>query len=111
MSGYAILAQAWGAEVSGWDRRETPYLEGVRAAGIPVEISDGPPGAPADAGALVSSALRRRGGGGPREAFVPPGFGGRGEGAPGAELLGELVALADSIVVAGAHGKTTTTAM
>ena len=43
MSGYAILAKAWGAEVSGWDRRETPYLEGVRAAGIPVDISNGPP--------------------------------------------------------------------
>ena len=38
MSGYAILSAAWGAEVSGWDRRETPYLAGVRRAGIPVEI-------------------------------------------------------------------------
>jgi UDP-N-acetylmuramate--alanine ligase len=94
MSGYAILAQAWGAEVSGWDRKETPYLEGVRAAGIPVEVSEGPPSPPADA-----------------EVFVSTAFAGRVEGASRAELLAELVGLADSIVVAGAHGKTTTTAM
>ena len=94
MSGYAILSAAWGAEVSGWDRRETPYLAGVRAAGIPVEISEGPPDPPADAEAFVSSA-----------------FAGRVAGASRAELLAELVGFADSIVVAGAHGKTTTTAM
>ena len=94
MSGYGILAKAWGAEVSGWDRRETPYLSGVRAAGIPVEISDGPPEPPSDA-----------------EAFVSTAFAGRVDGASRAELLAELVGLADSIVVAGAHGKTTTTAM
>ena len=94
MSGYGILAKAWGADVSGWDRRETPYLEGVRAAGIPVEISDDPPAPPADA-----------------EAFVSTAFAGRVEGTSRGELLAELVGLADSIVVAGAHGKTTTTAM
>jgi UDP-N-acetylmuramate--alanine ligase len=94
MSGYAILAKAWGADVSGWDKRETPYLAGVRAAGIPVEISDGPPTPPPDA-----------------EVFVSTAFAGRVEGASRAELLAELVGLADSIVVAGAHGKTTTTAM
>src|SRR3954447_18042036 len=61
MSGYAILAQAWGAEVSGWDRKETPYLEGVRAAGIPVEVSEGPPSPPADADGFVSTAFAGRG--------------------------------------------------
>ena len=94
MSGYAILAKAWGADVSGWDLRETPYLAGVRAAGIPVEISDAPPEPPADA-----------------EAFVSTAFAARVQGASRAELLAELVGLADSLVVAGAHGKTTTTAM
>jgi UDP-N-acetylmuramate--alanine ligase len=94
MSGYAILAKSWGADVSGWDRRETPYLTGVRAAGIPVEISDGPPEPPPDAEAYVSTA-----------------FVGRIDGSSRADLLAELVGLADSIVVAGAHGKTTTTAM
>jgi UDP-N-acetylmuramate--alanine ligase len=94
MSGYAILSAAWGAEVSEWDRRGTSYRVGVRAAGIPVEVSEGPPDPPADAEAFVSSA-----------------FAGRVEGASRAELLAELVGLADSLVVAGAHGKTTTTAM
>jgi UDP-N-acetylmuramate--alanine ligase len=94
MSGYAILASAWGAEVSGWDRRETPYLAGVRAAGIPVELSDEAPTPPPDAEAFVSSA-----------------FAGRVEGKSREELLVEFVGLADSIVVAGAHGKTTTSAM
>ena len=60
MSGYAILAKAWGADVSGWDRRETPYLHGVRAAGIAVEISDDPPEPPADAEAFVSTAFAGR---------------------------------------------------
>jgi UDP-N-acetylmuramate--alanine ligase len=94
MSGYAILARAWGAEVSGWDRRETPYLAGVRAAGIPVQISEAPPDPPAGAEPFVSSA-----------------FAGQVEGGSRAELLAELVGLVDAIVVAGAHGKTTTTAM
>ena len=43
LSAYAVLAKAWGAEVSGWDRNETPYLAHVRAAGIPVSISPEPP--------------------------------------------------------------------
>jgi UDP-N-acetylmuramate--alanine ligase len=94
MSGYAILANAWGADVSGWDRRETPYLAGVRAAGIPVEVSDGPPEPPPDA-----------------EAFVSTAFAGRVDGRTRGELLTELAGLADTVVVAGAHGKTTTTAM
>ena len=94
MSGYAILSKAWGAEVSGWDKRETPYLAGVRAARIPVEVSAGLPAPPPDA-----------------EVFVSTAFAGRFEGGSRAELLAELVGLADSIVVAGAHGKTTTTAM
>ena len=44
MSAYALLARAWGAEVRGWDRVRTPYLEQLE--GIDVEISDdrhGPP--------------------------------------------------------------------
>jgi UDP-N-acetylmuramate--alanine ligase len=92
MSAYALLARAWGAEVRGWDRVRTPYLEHL--AGIDVEISDDPPSAPAG-----------------WEPFVSTAFAGRVEGRSRAELLGELVSLRDSIVVAGAHGKTTTSAM
>ena len=94
LSGYALLAHAWGAEVAGWDRFETPYLEHVRAAGIPVTVADSPEPAPEGWEAVVSTA-----------------FAGQVPGRPRAELLAELVAQQDSIVVAGAHGKTTTAAM
>ncbi len=91
LSGYALLAHAWGAEVGGWDRAETPYLANVRAAGI--EMSMAPePVVPDGWEAVVSSAFD-----------VP--------GTSRAVLLAELVSLQRSIVVAGAHGKTTTTAM
>ena len=94
LSGYAVVAKAWGADVSGWDRNETPYLRHVRAAGIPVVVSPEPPPPPAGAEAVVSTAYVDRIAGKPRAA-----------------LLAELVGLRRSIVVAGAHGKTTTTAM
>ena len=94
LSGYAVLAKAWGAEVSGWDRDETPYLEHVRDAGIAFEVAEEIPPAPADAETVVSTA-----------------FAGRVEGRSRAEFLAELVSLQDAIVVSGAHGKTTTTAM
>jgi UDP-N-acetylmuramate--alanine ligase len=92
-SGYAVLARAWGADVAGWDQAETPYLEHVRAAGIPVEISDEP--RPPDG----------------FEPVVSTAFAGRVAGRTRAEFLAELVSLRESVVVAGAHGKTTTTAM
>jgi UDP-N-acetylmuramate--alanine ligase len=92
MSAYALLARAWGAEVRGWDRVHTPYLEQLE--GIEVEISDDPPQPPDG-----------------WEAFVSTAFAGRVPGKTRAELLAELVSLRESIVVAGAHGKTTTTAM
>jgi UDP-N-acetylmuramate--alanine ligase len=94
LSGYAVLARAWGAEVSGWDRNETPYLTHVRAAGIPVDVSPEPPEPPAGAEAVVSTA-----------------YVGRVEGRRRGDFLAELVALRRSIVVSGAHGKTTTAAM
>jgi UDP-N-acetylmuramate--alanine ligase len=92
MSGYALLARAWGAEVRGWDRVRTPYLD--RLEGIEVEISADPPQPPSG-----------------WEVFVSTAFAGRVTGRRRAELLSELVSLRDSIVVAGAHGKTTTSAM
>jgi UDP-N-acetylmuramate--alanine ligase len=94
LSGYALLAHAWGADVTGWDRYETPYLEHVRAVGIPVELADEPPPAPAGAETVVSTA-----------------FAASVSGRSRADFLAELVALQDAIVVAGAHGKTTTAAM
>jgi UDP-N-acetylmuramate--alanine ligase len=90
LSAYAQLARARGAEVGGWDRVRTPYLEPL--AGVPLEISPEPV-VPEGWEAVVSSAypqvagLRRR------------------------EFLRELVAGRPSIVVAGTHGKGTTAAM
>jgi UDP-N-acetylmuramate--alanine ligase len=94
LSGYAVLAAAWGAEVAGWDRNETPYLAFVRDAGIPVTVTSEPSEPPEGWEVVVSSA-----------------YAGRVEGKPRAELLRELVGLRPSIVVAGAHGKTTTAGM
>lgn len=91
MSGYALVAHAWGAEAAGWDRNETVYLERVREAGLRVTVSDEPE-PPEGWEVVVSSAYP---------------YPGRSR----AELLAELVALRRSIVVAGTHGKTTTTAM
>ena len=92
MSGYALLAHAWGAEVAGWDRADTPYLRHLE--GIAVEISPDPPQPPSGWDVFVSTA-----------------FAGRVEGRPRADLLAELVTQRRTIVVAGAHGKTTTSAM
>ncbi len=94
LSGYALVAKAWGAEVAGWDRVETPYLTAVHEAGIPVTVSPEPEGAPGGYEAVVSTA-----------------FAGAVPGRTRAELLAELVALERSIVVAGTHGKTTTAGM
>ena len=58
MSAYALLARAWGAEVRGWDRVRTPYLEQLE--GIDVEISDEPSGPPEGWEAFVSTAFAGR---------------------------------------------------
>lgn len=94
LSAYAILARAWGADVAGWDRRETPYLAHVRAAGIPVTLTPDPVTPQAESEVVVSTAYARH---------VP--------GRSRAEFLAELTGLAPAIVVSGAHGKTTTAAM
>jgi UDP-N-acetylmuramate--alanine ligase len=90
LSSYAYLARAWGAEVGGWDRVATPYLR--QLDGVEIEISP-VPAVPEGWEVVVSSAY-------PTVA-----------GTRRAEFLAELVSLRRSIVVAGAHGKTTTTGM
>ena len=92
MSALAVVARAWGAEVGGWDRVRTPYLAVL--GDIPVTITPDPPEPPAGTEVVVSTA-----------------FADRVEGRRRGELLAELVSLRPSIVVAGAHGKTTTAAM
>jgi UDP-N-acetylmuramate--alanine ligase len=92
MSALALVTREWGAEVSGWDRVRTPYLDALE--GVAVQISDEPPEPPRGSEPIVSTA-----------------FAGLVDGRPRGELLAELVALRPSVVVAGAHGKTTTAAM
>jgi UDP-N-acetylmuramate--alanine ligase len=92
MSAYALVAHAWGAEVAGWDRNDTPYL--AHLDGIDVTVAPDPPQPPKG-----------------WEVYVSTAFAGRVAGRPRADLLAELVSLRRSIVVAGAHGKTTTSAM
>lgn len=91
LSAYANIARAWGAEVRGWDARDTIFLEAVRE--IEVDLG-GEPEPPPGFETIVSTA-----------------HAGRVDGRPRADFLAELVALRPSIVVGGAHGKTTTAAM
>jgi UDP-N-acetylmuramate--alanine ligase len=90
LSAYAQLARAWGAEVGGWDRVPTPYLDALE--GVQLEIAEQPV-VPDGWEAVVSSAYPS----------VP--------GLRRSEFLGELVAARESVVVAGTHGKGTTAAM
>ena len=91
LAAYANVARAWGAEVAGWDVRDTIFLEAVRD--VDVEIGGEP--APPDGFEVVVSTAHA----------------GRVEGRTRADFLAELVSLRPAIVIGGAHGKTTTTAM
>jgi UDP-N-acetylmuramate--alanine ligase len=90
LSSYAFLARAWGAEVGGWDRVETPYLRTLGEAEVVIAPE---PVVPEGWEVVVSSAY--------------PAVAGTSR----AAFLAELVSLRRSIVVAGAHGKTTTSGM
>jgi UDP-N-acetylmuramate--alanine ligase len=90
LSGYAQLARALGAEVGGWDRVRTPYLEPL--GDVQLEIAADPV-VPEGWEAVVSSAYPD----------VP--------GLRRAEFLRELVGARPAIVVGGTHGKGTTAAM
>src|SRR4051794_231034 len=90
LSAYAQVARAWGADVGGWDRVETPFL----AAFADERIEIAPEPVVAEGWEVVVSSA------------YPTVAGMRR-----AQFLAELVALRPSIVVTGAHGKTTTTAM
>ncbi len=91
LSAYANIARALGAEVRGWDLRETIFMETLD--GVAIDLA-GEPMPPPGWEVVVSTAHK-----------------GRIEGTPRADFLAELVAAQPSIVVGGAHGKTTTAAM
>jgi UDP-N-acetylmuramate--alanine ligase len=91
LSAYANIARAWGAEVRGWEARETIFFQTL--AGIDVDLG-GEPEPPAGWEVVVSTAHTQR-------------IEGRSRG----DFLAELVGLRRAIVVGGAHGKTTTAGM
>jgi UDP-N-acetylmuramate--alanine ligase len=105
MSALALVAREWGAEVGGSDRARSSYVERLEASGIQVAVGHAAAQVPEGAEVIVSSAIaadnpeleisRAR----DQEVRMR------------SELLAELVVLRPSIVVAGAHGKTTTSAM
>ena len=91
MSAYANIARALGAEVRGWDLHETIFMRSLD--GIEVDLG-GEPTPPDGWEPIVSTAHQQR--------IV---------GTTRADFLAELVAAQPAIVVGGAHGKTTTSAM
>ena len=105
MSALALVGREWGAEVGGSDRAHSSYIERLEANGIEVAIGHEAAQVPERAEVIVSSAIA---------ADNPELEVSRArdqEVRMRSELLAELVALRPSIVVAGAHGKTTTSAM
>jgi UDP-N-acetylmuramate--alanine ligase len=105
MSGLALVAQALGAQVTGSDRAESSYSARLRAAGIEPSAGHDAANVPDGAEVVVSTAipddnpeLARA-----REAGLVVLHRG--------DLLAEAAGLKRSIAVAGAHGKTTTSAM
>jgi UDP-N-acetylmuramate--alanine ligase len=91
LSAYANIARAWGAEVRGWDTRETIFMTTLH--GIQIDLG-GDPHPPSGWEIVVSAAHAQRAAGRSR-----------------ADFLTELVSVQPAIVVGGAHGKTTTAAM
>ncbi|HET7172438.1 MAG TPA: UDP-N-acetylmuramate--L-alanine ligase [Gaiellales bacterium] len=105
MSALAAIAYAWGADVDGCDTAPSGYTQRLERFGIPVasghdrsHLADG-------VDVVVSSAVSAD------TDEVLEARGRRLTVLHRAELLAEMVAAKRSICVAGAHGKTTTTAM
>jgi UDP-N-acetylmuramate--alanine ligase len=108
MSAYARAAHALGAEISGSDRSSSAFAASLQADGVlEPKIGHAAENVPAGDDVVVvhSSAV---------PADNPERAAARERGLRDldrAELLGELTALRRTIAVAGAHGKTTTSAM
>jgi UDP-N-acetylmuramate--alanine ligase len=105
MSGLALVARILGAEVTGSDRADSPYCEGLREAGIEPRIGHDAAHLPAGAEVVVSTAI-------PDD--NPELRAARERGARvlhRGDLLGEVSRLKRSIAIGGTHGKTTTAGM
>jgi UDP-N-acetylmuramate--alanine ligase len=105
MSGIALVCARLGATVTGSDRSDSSYMERLRGAGLDPVVGHDAANLPEGAEVVVSTAI---GADNPelavaRERGIEPIHRGA--------LLAELCAEKRLIAVAGAHGKTTTTAM
>jgi len=108
MSGYARAAFALGADVSGSDGADGPYLQRLAADGVlQATVGHRAENIPAGAGVEVffSSAVAPENV--ERRAALERGL----AVLPRADLLGELTAMRRTIAIAGTHGKTTTCSM
>jgi UDP-N-acetylmuramate--alanine ligase len=106
MSGLARLAAEAGYRVSGSDREDSETLAGLRRAGVATTVGHAAAAVPEDAAALVVSTAI--GAENPELAEA------RRRGLPvlhRSELLAELMAGRRGLAVAGAHGKSTTSAL
>ena len=105
LSAYALAARTLGADVTGSDRADSPYLVRIREAGIVPVIGHAAENVPADAEVVVSTAI---------PADNPEIVVARERGQTvmnRAAFLRQLTQLRRTIAVAGAHGKTTTSSM
>ena len=107
MSGYARVAMALGARVSGSDRADGPALAALRDLGVEVHVGHDAANVPAgdDVEVFHSTAIPLANP--ERRAAHERGLADR----PRADLLEQISRLKRTIAVAGAHGKTTTTSM
>jgi UDP-N-acetylmuramate--alanine ligase len=101
MSGLALVARALGAEVTGSDRAESPYMEPLRAEGVEPAIGHDASNVPAGAEVVVSTAI----------ADDNPEVAGADGVLHRGDLLAEVSRLKPCIAVSGTHGKTTTSCM
>lgn len=105
MSAVAYLLHQRGADVSGSDASDGPYLQALRKAGLTVSVGHDPNAVKGAAEVIVSTAIRESN---PELAAA------RAAGVPvvhRVEGLKRAVAGHRLVAVAGAHGKTTTAAM
>jgi UDP-N-acetylmuramate--alanine ligase len=101
MSGLALVARALGAEVTGSDRAESPYMEPLRAEGVEPAIGHDAANVPAGAEVVFSTAI----------SDDNPELAAAGRKLHRSDLLAEVAHLKPCIAVAGTHGKTTTSCM
>ncbi|HYI41459.1 MAG TPA: UDP-N-acetylmuramate--L-alanine ligase [Allosphingosinicella sp.] len=105
MSGIAEVMHILGYKVQGSDVAEGYVVEGLRKAGIPIEVGHRPDNLGDAAVVVISTAIRKDN---PElvcayERRIPV--------VRRAEMLAELMRLKSTVAVAGTHGKTTTTSM